>query len=62
MLRYRYSLIFRLWHVVAADLTRQHRVCRRALSVMYRRRVVDCFGRWAAFVDHVCEQSRQHIR
>jgi|EP01043_Picozoa_sp_COSAG02_P051547 hypothetical protein len=62
MLRYRYSLIFRLWHGVAADLARQHRVCRRALSVMYRRRAVDCFGRWASFVHDMVEESRQQIR
>lgn len=62
MLRYRFSLIFRLWRVVAADLARQQRVCRRALGVMYRRWVVDCFGRWASFVYHVVEESRQHIR
>lgn len=62
MLRYRYALIFRLWHVVAADLARQHRLCLRALGTMCRRRVTDCFDRWANFACHVGEESRRHTR
>ena len=62
MLRYRYALIFRLWHVVAADLARHHRLCLRALSAMYRRRVTDCFDRWASVAYHTAEESRRHIR
>lgn len=62
MLRYRFALIFRVWHVLTADLGRQHRICLRALSAICRRRMVDCFGRWTTVVYHAIEESRQHFR
>jgi hypothetical protein len=60
MLRYRYALIIRLWHVVTSDLARQHRVCLRALVTMYRRQLVDSFHWWASTVQHSVKEARHH--